>query len=62
MPEVDLETLSGPDHGYTVDDRDEDDPVLLDQNGDHIDTWRERYPYDHRMPHDEWWMARAAQV
>ncbi|MDT5086792.1 MAG: polyphosphate kinase, partial [Mycobacterium sp.] len=43
-------------------DRDEDDPVLLDQNGDHIDTWRERYPYDHRMPHDECWMARAAQV
>ena len=62
MPEVDLETLSGPDHGYTVDDRDEDDPVLLDQNGDHIDTWRERYPDEHRMPHDECWMARAAQV
>ena len=54
MPEIDLETLSTPEHGYTVDDRDEDEPVLLDQNGNHIDTWRERYPYDYRMPHDEY--------
>jgi hypothetical protein len=50
MPEIDLEALSTPEHGYTVDDRDDDDPVLLDQDGNHIDTWRERYPYDHRMP------------
>jgi hypothetical protein len=42
MPEIDLDALSTPEHGYTVDDRDDDDPVLLDQNGDHIDTWRER--------------------
>jgi polyphosphate kinase 2 (PPK2 family) len=41
------------DHGYTVND-DEDDPVLLDEDGDHVDTWRERYPYDHRMPRDEY--------
>jgi polyphosphate kinase 2 len=54
MPEIDLEALSTPDHGYTVDDRDDDDPVLLDQDGNHIDTWRERYPYDHRMPRDEY--------
>ena len=54
MPEIDLETLSTPEHGYTVDDRDDDDPVLLDQDGKHIETWRERYPYDHRMPHDEY--------
>ncbi len=54
MPEIDLEALSTPEHGYTVDDRDDDDPVLLDQDGHHIDTWRERYPYDHRMPHDEY--------
>jgi polyphosphate kinase len=54
MPEIDLETLSTPEHGYTVDDRDDDDPVLLDQDANHIDTWRERYPYDHRMPHDEY--------
>jgi polyphosphate kinase 2 len=54
MPEIDLETLSTPEHGYTVDDSDDDDPVLLDRDGQHIDTWRERYPYDHRMPHDEY--------
>jgi polyphosphate kinase 2 len=54
MPEIDLETLSTPEHGYTVDDEDDDDPVLLDRGGNHIETWRERYPYDHRMPHDEY--------
>jgi polyphosphate kinase 2 len=54
MPEIDLEALSTPEHGYTVDDNDDDDPVLLDQDGKHIDTWRERYPYDHRMPRDEY--------
>jgi polyphosphate kinase 2 len=54
MPEIDLDTLSTPEHGYTVDDRDDDDPVLLDRDGNHIETWRERYPYDHRMPHDEY--------
>ncbi|HZC94008.1 MAG TPA: polyphosphate kinase 2 [Mycobacterium sp.] len=54
MPEIDLEALSTPEHGYTVDDRDDDDPVLLDQDGKHVDTWRERYPYDHRMPRDEY--------
>ena len=54
MAEIDLDDLSTPNHGYTVDDRDDDDPVLLDRNGNHIDTWRERYPYDHRMPRDEY--------
>jgi polyphosphate kinase len=54
MAEIDLETLSTPEHGYTVDDTDDDDPVLLDRDGEHIDTWRERYPYDHRMPGDEY--------
>ena len=54
MPEIDLDALSTPEHGYTVDDEDEDDPVLLDQEGNHIETWRERYPYDHRMPHEEY--------
>jgi polyphosphate kinase 2 len=49
-----LETLSTPEHGFTVDDRDDDDPVLLDQDGNHIETWRDRYPYDHRMPRDEY--------
>jgi polyphosphate kinase 2 len=54
MAEIDLETLSTPEHGYTVDDTDDDDPVLLDRDGEHIDTWRERYPYDHRMPREEY--------
>ena len=54
MTDIDLDTLSTPEHGYTVDDRDDDDPVLLDRAGNHVETWRERYPYDHRMPRDEY--------
>jgi len=54
MAEIDLDTLSTPEHGYTVDDRDDDDPVLLDQDGNYVETWRERYPYDHRIPHEEY--------
>jgi polyphosphate kinase len=54
MAEIDLEALSTPEHGYTVDDEDDDDPVLLDQDGNHIDTWLERYPYDYRMPRDDY--------
>jgi hypothetical protein len=33
MAEVDLSMLSTRDHGYTVDDEDDDDPVLLDRDG-----------------------------
>jgi polyphosphate kinase len=54
MPDIDLEALSTAEHGYTVDDEDDDDPILLDQDGNYVDTWRERYPYDHRMPRDEY--------
>jgi polyphosphate kinase 2 len=54
MTDIDLDDLSTPEHGYTVDDGDDDDPVLLDREGNHIETWRERYPYDHRMPRDEY--------
>jgi polyphosphate kinase len=54
MAEIDLEFLSTSEHGYTVDDDDDDDTVLLDQDGNHVETWRERYPYDHRMPRDEY--------
>jgi polyphosphate kinase len=54
MPEIDLEALSTPEHGYTVDDEDDDDPVLLDRDGNYVETWRERYPYDHRMARDEY--------
>jgi polyphosphate kinase 2 len=52
--EIDLEALSTPGHGYTVNDEDDDDPVLLDRDGNPIETWRERYPYDERMPRREY--------
>src|SRR6201993_1863719 len=54
MPEIDLDALSTPEHGYTVDDTDDDEPVLLDEDGNHIETWRERYPYDHRISNEEY--------
>jgi polyphosphate kinase len=34
---------------YKVLDEDDDDPVLLTQDGQPVDTWREGYPYDERM-------------
>jgi polyphosphate kinase len=54
MTEIDLETLSTPEHGYTVNDEDADDPALCDQDGNPIDTWREGYPHDQLMPRDEY--------
>lgn len=54
MTDFDLDDLSTPEHGYTVDDRDEEDPVLLDREGKHIETWREGCPYEHRMPREEY--------
>jgi polyphosphate kinase len=63
MAEIDLDTLSTPEHGYTVDDRDDDEPVLLDEDGNHIETWRERYPYDHRISNEEYeWLKRRLQI
>ena len=35
--------------GHTVDDSDDDDPVLLGPDGVPVDTWREGYPYDERL-------------
>lgn len=54
MLQFDLNTLSTRDHGYTVDDDDDGDPVLVDRTGTAIDTWREDYPYDHRMNRREY--------
>src|SRR5437870_4989901 len=54
MAAIDLDALSTPEDGYTVDDDDDDDPTLLDRDGNQIDTWRERYPYDQRMPRNEY--------
>jgi polyphosphate kinase len=39
---------------YTVLDEDDDDPILLTKDGQPVDTWREGYPYDERMPRDEY--------
>jgi polyphosphate kinase 2 len=40
--------------GYRVADDDDDDPVLLNEDGTAVDTWREDYPYDERMPRTEY--------
>src|ERR671938_75616 len=39
---------------YVVEDDDDDDPVLLAKDGGPVDTWREGYPYDERMPREEY--------
>jgi polyphosphate kinase len=63
MAEIDLDDLSTPEHGYTVEDRDDDDPILLDRDGNTVQTWRERYPYDERMSHDEYeYLKRRLQI
>ena len=58
MTEIDLESLSTSEQGYTVDDEDDDDPVLLDRDGNPVDTWRERYPYDERMPRADYELVK----
>src|SRR3954471_7909190 len=40
--------------GYRVADDDDDDPVLLNADGSPVDTWREDYPYDERMPRQDY--------
>jgi len=49
MVEIDLDALSTDRHGYTVTEDDDDDPILLDRDGNPVETWRERFPYDQRM-------------
>jgi polyphosphate kinase 2 len=44
--------------GLTVEDTDDDDPVLLWPDGRPVDTWREDYPYDVRLPRDEYERAK----
>src|ERR1700754_1805450 len=40
---------------YSVRDDDDDDPVLVHHpSGSDVDTWREGYPYDHRMSRPEY--------
>ena len=38
--------------GLTVEDNDDDDPILLWPDGTVVDTWREEYPYGERMTRD----------
>ncbi|QJU53302.1 polyphosphate kinase 2 [Herbiconiux sp. SALV-R1] len=44
--------------GYVVVDTDDDDPILVDRNGEVVDTWREGYPYDHRLDRDEYELTK----
>ncbi len=40
--------------GLTVDDTDDDDPILRYPDGREVDTWRQDYPYQERMPRPEY--------
>ena len=40
--------------GHTIGEDHDDDPVLIDPDGRAVDTWRENYPYDERMPREEY--------
>jgi polyphosphate kinase 2 len=39
---------------FSVDDSDDDDPVLIRANGEVVDTWRESYPYPERMTREQY--------
>jgi polyphosphate kinase 2 len=39
---------------YRVVDDDDDDPVLVDPDGQPVDTWREGYPYQERLSREEY--------
>ncbi len=40
--------------GHTSGEDHDDDPILLDPQGRAVDTWRENYPYEERMPREEY--------
>ena len=40
--------------GLRIEQEDDDDPVLVDERGNVVDTWRENYPYDERLPRDQY--------
>ncbi len=40
--------------GQTIGEDHDDDPILLDANGNAVDTWRENYPYADRMGREEY--------
>jgi polyphosphate kinase len=39
-------------NGYRVLDEDDDDPILINEDGQPVDTWREGYPYGERLDRD----------
>ncbi|HWS36001.1 MAG TPA: polyphosphate kinase 2, partial [Actinoplanes sp.] len=41
-------------NGYRVVDDEDDDPRLLNADGEPVDTWREDYPYDERLSRAEY--------
>ncbi|MFB6394097.1 polyphosphate kinase 2, partial [Polymorphospora sp. 2-325] len=43
---------------YRVEEDHDDDPVLLRADGRPVDTWREDYPYDHRLGREEYDQAK----
>ena len=40
--------------GHSIGEDHDDDPILLDADGQAVDTWRENYPYDERMSREEY--------
>ena len=40
--------------GYGIGEDHDDDPVLIDPDGRAVDTWRENFPYQERMPREEY--------
>ncbi|NUT36472.1 MAG: polyphosphate kinase 2 [Hamadaea sp.] len=40
--------------GQSIGEDHDDDPILLDRDGNAVDTWRENYPYDERMSREEY--------
>jgi polyphosphate kinase 2 len=40
--------------GHSIGEDHDDDPILLDADGNAVDTWRENYPYDDRMSREEY--------
>jgi polyphosphate kinase 2 len=40
--------------GHSIGEDHDDDPILLDAEGNAVDTWRENYPYTERMPREEY--------
>ncbi|MEU9981635.1 polyphosphate kinase 2 [Streptomyces sp. NPDC050856] len=61
MAEEDVEDKEAPEEetgelldGLTVDESRPEQPVLLDQRGGPIQTWRENYPYDHKLRRQEY--------